>query len=123
MRPGIASVTALIFTGFILPVGSCSAQAISSSKLSSELIQLAESENPEEFARQHGLPIIDGSIKVTIVTTNGFPNITERYELKAVKRHKNLIEAVVSIEDLLRLSREKEIEYVRRPYKFWKWRK
>ena len=98
-------------------------QAVPADKLSSELLQLATSENPEEFARKHGIPIIDSSVKVTIVTIDGFPDLTERYNLKEVKRHKNLIEVVVSIEDLIFLSKEQEIEYIRRPYKLWRWRR
>ena len=86
-----------------------SAEKAATDKLSSELQQLITCEDP------------DKTIKVTIVTVSGFPEITERYVLKDIKRHGKLISAVVSVDDLASLSAEKEVEYIRRPRRFWRW--
>lgn len=95
--------------GLLAGVDYASAEKAAPDKLSSELQQLITCEDP------------DKTIKVTIVTVNGFPEITERYALKELKRHGKLISAVVSVDDLVSLSAEKEVEYIRRPRRFWRW--
>lgn len=110
--------TALIL---FISLNSCAGQEASIDKLSSELRQLAASGNPEEFAKKHGIPLIDNSVKVVIVAINKFPDITKRYDLKEIRRYRNHIEAIVSIEDLVSLSEEEEVKYIRRPYKLWRW--
>ena len=112
----ISAIPLILFIGIF----GCKGENIPTDKLSSELLQLATSENPEGFAKQHGIPLINNSVQIVIVTINEFPDITKHYDLKEIKIHKNLIEAIVPIEELVPLSKEEDVKYIRRPYKLWK---
>ncbi len=90
-------------------------------RLSPELLQLATSEDPPEFAMRHNIPIIDSSVKVVILTEHGLSEETARlYHLKEINSHKNTTRAVVPIIDLIPLSMEKEVKHIRRPHIFWR---
>lgn len=92
-------------------------------KLSSALFELINSENPEEFAAKHGIEIKESRILVVI---EGFENFSEdfedRYDLRDAKQYKNLIEVWILIEDLNTMVKDSQVKFIRRPYKFFKWR-
>jgi len=104
----------LFLTGNI----SCSREEKVGDKLSSELSQLAISKDPEGFAKERSIPLDDTSVRVIVEIADDFFGIKGRYRLKEIKRYKRFIEADVHIKDLIPLSREKGIRYIRRPRKF-----
>jgi len=94
--------------------------------LSSELLQLATSKEPGKFAKEHGMTLINGTIKVIIAVKSGISDLDDfageirRYGLKEVMINKDLITANVPVVYLVSLSEEKYVKHIRRPRKFWK---
>ncbi len=115
-------IPALIY----LSMSGCRAQAGPGEKLSSELLQLATSKEPGKFAKEHGMTLINGTIKVIIAVKSGISDLDDfageirRYGLKEVMINKDLITANVPVVYLVSLSEEKYVKHIRRPRKFWK---
>ena len=87
-------------------------------KMESMLFQLADSDNPQEFANKHGIEIKDGSVKVVIETAEGFqPAILDKYHIKIIRQYRDLIKAYVGIDVLHKLAKEDKIKFIRIPYK------
>ena len=105
VQDGLVRLIFAVTLSFILfgNVNAYAEQAVPADKWSSELLQLATSENPREFAKKHGITLIDNSVKVIIVTKD------------------KSVEKLVPVESLISLSGEEDVEYIRRPYKFWQW--
>lgn len=109
-----------------LAVSGCRPQAAPGEKVSSELLQLATSANPGEFAKEHGMALVDGSIEVIIVVRDGISDLDDfsgqirRHRLRKVMKNGDLISASVPVRNIVPLSAEKSVKYIKRPRKFWK---
>jgi len=82
--------------------------------LESQLFQLATDKNPEKFAYTHNLKYKDGLVQVEIelVPEQALP---AGYTIQVEAQYENLIQARVAVKDLLKLSKEPQIKFIRAP--------
>ena len=82
--------------------------------LESQLFQLATDKDPEKFAYTHNLKYQDGTVQVEIELKPGeaLPN---GYTIQVEAQYENLIQARVSVKELLKLSKEPQIKFIRAP--------
>jgi hypothetical protein len=94
-------------------------QNAEAARLSSELFQLATSKDPHGFAEKRGIHLVGDFVRVIIITKKDSAAFAGRYGVNIIKSRRKTHEADVPIKNLISLSKEEEIERIRRPYKFW----
>jgi len=82
--------------------------------LESQLFQLATDKDPQKFAEIHNLKYKDGTVQVEIELKPGL-SLPSGYTIQVEAQYENLIQARVSLKDLLKLSNEPQIKYIRAP--------
>jgi hypothetical protein len=93
---------------------------IISKKMPTILLNLVNSHDPVTYAREHGITLKNGMVRV-LITLN--ENITSRdflseYDLKDYEQRENLVTAYVSVGELEKLCKEPAVIYIRLPVKF-----
>lgn len=85
-------------------------------KLESVLYQLTKSNNYNEFAKTHGLTLIDNQIRVVIELTDSNYTLQSKFGVEE-SRYQNLLRARVSIDKILELVEDPNIKFIRMPSK------
>ena len=86
-------------------------------KLSSVLNELSQSEHPADFAESRDLHFADGKVRVIIELADPSAQIPERFKIVTEGHYSNLLQGMVSIEQLGELSNEPYINFIRAPLK------
>ena len=84
-------------------------------KLESALYQLTQVQNPDEFAKTRGLYLEEGRVRVVIELHNATDMIPDGYGATIETHYENLVQALVPIENLINLSNEHNINFIRAP--------
>lgn len=82
--------------------------------LESQLFQLATVKDPEKFAYTHNLKYKDGMVQVEIELVPG-QALPGGYTIQVETQYENLVQARVAVKDLLKLSKEPQIKFIRVP--------
>ena len=109
---GIILITVFAFAS--LPLISAKTEP---EKLESALYQLTQTQvqNPDEFAKTHGLYLEDGKVRVVIELHNSSDTIPDGYGATIETRHENRVQALVPVDSLMELSKEPSINFIRAP--------
>lgn len=94
-------------------------------KMSSELCQLADSENPSKIAKEYGIEVNGGFVGVVVKFAQDVEDeseVVERYHLNVKKRIGQLLYTDVLIDKLKPLAQDDKIIYIRLPRRFFLWR-
>lgn len=83
--------------------------------LESILCQLTQANDTKSFAEQHDLYLQDNMTRVIIELTNKSASIPTHYNVTVETRHENLVQALAPIDELLPLSRENNVTFIRTP--------
>lgn len=88
-------------------------------KIESVLDQLMKAEKRDDFAEAHGLYLKDDKVRVIIELNNTevseVENVLKGYDTVMETYYKNLIQALVPVDDLIALSEEPGVNYIRTP--------
>lgn len=88
-------------------------------KIESVLYQLMKAQKRDDFAEAHGLYLKDDKVRVVIELNNtGVLNgeeIIKRYDGIMETYHENLVQALVPVDNLIALSENPDVIYVRTP--------
>ena len=89
-------------------------------KTPTNLANFLNSEDPVNFAKAHGIRLINGMVKVVMTVDASFSlsDFVSKYDLKDYKKRKNLVTAYVGIDNLKELCKEPSIVFIRLPFKF-----
>ena len=85
-------------------------------KLQSQLVDLIESPNPEEFANQSGIHYQDERVRVVIMLKDKNSKIAERFDIITEATAENMVQALVLLTQLGELSNEPYVNFIRLPY-------
>ena len=85
------------------------------STMDSVLYQLTQSNNTETFAKTHGLHLEDNRVRVIIELINDSASIPNEYHIIEEMHYQNLIQALVPIDNLITLSEDANVRFVRSP--------
>ncbi|MBI4640237.1 MAG: hypothetical protein HY731_06055 [Candidatus Tectomicrobia bacterium] len=85
-------------------------------KLEDLLFQVTQSSDPERTANQRGLFFSQGRIRVIIELTSPAVSLPTGYSLVIETRFQSLVQALVAVQDLCRLSEEPSVRLVRAPF-------
>jgi len=85
--------------------------------LESVLYQLTQSTQPNEFAKERGLYVKNGKVRVVIELENKTGTIPPGYGIVEETRYDGLVQAMVPINRLIEISREQGVKVVRVPNK------
>jgi len=86
-------------------------------KLASVLYELIKSPDRHDFAQRHGLYISRDRVRVIIELLPEFNEIEAGYEIAVEGRTKNLIKALVPVDQLGSLARDPSVGFIRPPHK------
>jgi len=75
----------------------------------------SKGENAESFAETNGIFYKEGKVRVVIELINEQANIPEGYGVVIEKRYKNMVQALVPIENLEALSKSPLVKFIRIP--------
>ena len=89
-------------------------------KLSSILYELAASSEPEKFAKEHGIFMGEGKVRVFVSfnpasSDSEINKLTESYNFVIEKKSSNLLRALVPIDKLIPLSKDSAVWSIRLP--------
>ncbi|HJH26701.1 MAG TPA: hypothetical protein C5S37_08000, partial [Methanophagales archaeon] len=88
-------------------------------KIESVLYQLMKAQKRDDFAEAHGLYLIDDKVRVVIELNNtevlNREKIIKRYDGTMETYHENLVQALVPVDNLIPLSENPSVIYVRTP--------
>jgi hypothetical protein len=111
----ILMIAVLAFSVIVMPGA---AQKQQPENIESVLYQLVQAQEREDFALNHGLYLKDGKVRVVIELNNDTeaPDF-ERYGVEIETRYENLVQALVPVDNLINLSEESNINFIRTPLK------
>lgn len=95
-------------------VDNCS--KINNLKVDSQLIQLYSSEDPEKFAADAGISLVNGKVRI-IIETEGEVDLSNISGFIDEASSSNLIQGMVSIKELCKVSNLHNVKFVRLPSK------
>jgi hypothetical protein len=104
-----------IFIGGLGSIETNPANKTSPTNLESVLYQLSQSSNPVEFAKNHDIEVKDNRVRVIIELKNQTDTISPRFNITIESSDKNLVQALVPISNLIELSDEPYVNFIRTP--------
>lgn len=87
--------------------------------LESRLFELSISKNPAEYAATYGLYYAEGLVRVVIELKSQDESLPAKYSIQVESHYENIVQALVPIKELRRLSNEPQVKYVRTPLEPW----
>lgn len=88
-------------------------------KIESVLYQLVKAQKRDDFAEAHGLYLKEGKVRVVIEIENTevlkIENVLKGYGAVMETYHENLVQALVPVDDLIALSEDPGVNYIRTP--------
>lgn len=85
-------------------------------KIQRQLFELATASSPEEYAKAQGIEAF-WVVRVVLVLTSPEAPIPEGFRVVVEERFGEEVEALVAVDDLLRLANHPDVEYIRSPVK------
>ena len=85
--------------------------------LQHQLVELIESPNPQELAKQYGIYYQDGKVCVVIILTDKNDQIDARFDLVVEATSENMVQALVLLTQLGELSNEPYVKFIQLPRK------
>ena len=88
-------------------------------KIESVLYQVVKAQKRDDFAEAHGLYLKEGKVRVVIEIENTevlkIENVLKGYGAVMETYHENLVQALVPVDDLIALSEDPDVNYIRTP--------
>lgn len=119
LTPGAAVTATTPITGtpspYLSPGGTPYSKPTDCPNLESRLYALSLASQPQEYARDHNLYYADGRVRVVIDLNSPNGELPAGYDIKEETRNDGLVQALVLLPDLCRLSNEPQVRYVSVP--------
>ena len=85
-------------------------------KIQKQLFELATASSPEEYAKAQGLEAF-WVVRVVLVLASPDAEIPEGFRVAVEERFGEEVEALVAVDDLLKLAKHPDVVYIRAPVK------
>lgn len=98
------------------PIQTKASKPAQAAKMDSMLYQLTQAEDPEAFARQRDIPLVNDRVRVVIELHEG-SDLVVGPEIAVEATYRNLVRALVPIGRVLSISQQEDVKFVRLPQK------